>query len=442
MDYGFYPVLWLFFIYSFAGWLLETAQAAVKQKRFVNRGFLNMPLCPIYGTVSLVFAMFLPDLYDRPLFLFLGGMILSAFVEFVSGWMLEKIFHRKWWDYSDEKFQFEGYVCLKYAAVWGVFAVLCIRFLNPLVFRLGSFVPTWISIPLLWVLTVLLVIDFASSAAALLQMKQRLRRVDEIGDSLGQITDALGNVVTRRIQRRVLHAYPNLEVEKIIEAKKEHATQEKPTVFAAGCSFYKLVWLFVIGCVLGDFTETIFCRVTAGVWMSRSSLVYGPFSIVWGLGCVMFTALLYRWRDKSDRFVFIAGTVLGGAYEYVCSVFTEIVFGTVFWDYSKIPFNLGGRINLLYCFFWGIAAVVWLKGCYPVLSRWIEKLPMRTGKILTWVLIVFMVFNMIMSALAMARYNERRTQPEPTTAIAVWLDEHFPDERMERTSRTPSAVNK
>ena len=114
----------------------------------------------------------------------------------------------------------------------------------------------------------------------------------------------------------------------------------------------------------------------------------------------------------------------------------------VFWDYSKIPFNLGGRINLLYCFFWGIAAVVWLKGCYPVLSRWIEKIPMRTGKILTWIIIVFMVFNMAMSALAMARYNERRTQPEPTTGIAVWLDEHFPDERMERLYPNAIAVDK
>lgn len=96
--------------------------------------------------------------------------------------------------------------------------------------------------------------------------------------------------------------------------------------------------------------------------MSRSSVLYGPFSIVWGLGCVLLTALLYKYKDRSDRYIFLAGTVLGGAYEYSCSVFTELVFGTVFWDYSHIPFNLGGRINLLFCFFWGIAAVVWLKG--------------------------------------------------------------------------------
>lgn len=84
------------------------------------------------------------------------------------------------------------------------------------------------------------------------------------------------------------------------------------------------------------------------------------------------------------------GTLLGGAYEYLCSVFTEIVFGAVFWDYSALPFNLGGRINLLYCFFWGLAAVAWFKVLFPPLDRLIESLPRRGGTILTWCLVVFM----------------------------------------------------
>ena len=81
--------------------------------------------------------------------------------------------------------------------------------------------------------------------------------------------------------------------------------------------------------------------------MSRSSVIYGPFSIVWGLGCAFLTLLLYRYRNKSDSTIFLAGTLLGGAYEYICSVFTEMVFGTIFWDYSGFAFNLGGRINLV-----------------------------------------------------------------------------------------------
>ena len=103
--------------------------------------------------------------------------------------------------------------------------------------------------------------------------------------------------------------------------------------------------------------------------------------------------ILYQYRNKSDSFIFVFGTVLGGAYEYACSVFTELVFGTVFWDYSKIPFNLGGRINLLYCFFWGIAAVVWMRALYPRLSDWIEKIPKKAGETVTWVLVVFMTVS-------------------------------------------------
>lgn len=90
----------------------------------------------------------------------------------------------------------------------------------------------------------------------------------------------------------------------------------------------------------GDITETIFCRLTDGVWMSRSSVVWGPFSIVWGLGAAFLTVLLYKYRDRDRFFLFAVGTLLGGVYEYFCSVFTEIVFGKVFWDYSDIPFNI------------------------------------------------------------------------------------------------------
>ena len=189
---------------------------------------------------------------------------------------------------------------------------------------------------------------------------------------------------------------------------------------------------------MGDVTETIFCLATTGRLMSRSSVVYGPFSIVWGLGCALLTAVLYRGRNKRDSYLFAAGTLLGGAYEYICSVFTELVFGTVFWDYSGFRFNLGGRINLLYCFFWGIAAVVWMKLLYPLLSKWIERLPVRAGKILCNTMVIFMLINCLISGMALIRYEERQTQApkgifsENLPGVEAFLDGHFGDERMER----------
>ena len=248
----------------------------------------------------------------------------------------------------------------------------------------------------------------------------------------------MGEGLTGWTLKHLNKAYPLLDARSLVKAKLDEEkrleeAKERAGVFAVGCSFYKLVCLFFLGSFLGDITETIFCYVTAGELMSRSSVVYGPFSIVWGFGCVLLTAILYQYRTRSDGYIFLFGTVLGGAYEYFCSVFTELVFGTVFWDYSKIPFNLGGRINLLYCFFWGIAAVVWLKVLYPLFSGWIEKIPKKAGIVLTWIMIVFMIFNMAVSAFAMARYSVRNTTgAEASTGLDMFMDEHFPDERMER----------
>ena len=161
-----------------------------------------------------------------------------------------------------------------------------------------------------------------------------------------------------------------------------------------------------------------------------------PASVVWGfqycvgLAIAAVTALLYKYRNRSQQFLFWMGTFLGGAYEYICSVFTEIVFGTVFWDYSDIPFNLGGRINLLYCFFWGFAAVAWFKIFYPPVSRLIEKIPVKIGKIITWLLIIFMLADGIVSSAALARYNARSNGIEAENSFESWVDKHFDDERM------------
>lgn len=247
-----------------------------------------------------------------------------------------------------------------------------------------------------------------------------------------KFTDGLSRKIYSYIDRRLKKAYP--------ETKKVEISEKSNTVFAEGCCFYKIVWLFLIGSFIGDITETIFCRITAGTWMSRSSVVWGAFSIVWGFAIAMATILLHKYRDKPDRTLFFAGTFLGGAYEYICSVFTEIVFGKVFWDYSHLRFNLGGRINLLFCFFWGIAAVVWIKGIYPVLAGFIEKIPVKIGKVLSWVAILFMCCNVVVSSLALIRSSQRSAGVPADKQWQKVLDERFDDERLMRIY--PNAINK
>ena len=422
MIYNTYELIWLFLIYSFLGWMLETILAATEQRRFVNRGLINGPLCTIYGVPIVILTIFGQEL---PLFwLFLGAMIVATVTEWISGHMIERFYHERWWDYSNVKWNLDGYICLPASLVWGVLGTVSMRWGNGLLIRLYGFLPEGIGHLLVWILAGMLVLDVAATIFALSGIGRSTQKWEAVDSWFTSISLRIGQWLYGHVDRRIHRAYP-----KTVQIEKP---QRDKTVFAAGCCMQKLVWLFFIGCLLGDITETIFCRITAGVWMSRSSLVWGPFSIVWGFAIAAVTDLLYKYKDRSDRFLFLMGTALGGAYEYLCSVLSEMVFGTVFWDYSEIPFNLGGRINLLYCFFWGFAAVAWFKIFYPVISGWIEKLPICAGRILTWVIVVFMCCNMAVSTMALIRSNERSQGIPATQSWQQTMDERFPDERMEK----------
>ena len=420
MIYNTYELIWLFLIYSFLGWMLETILAATEQRRFVNRGLINGPLCTIYGIPIVILTIFGQEL---PLFwLFLGAMIVATVTEWISGHMIERFYHERWWDYSNVKWNLDGYICLPASLVWGVLGTISMRWGNGLLIRLYGFLPEGIGHLLVWILAGMLVLDVTATIFALSGIGRSTQKWEAVDSWFTSISLRIGQWLYGHVDRRIRRAYP-----KTVRVEKP---QRDKTVFAAGCCMQKLVWLFFIGCLLGDITETIFCRITAGVWMSRSSLVWGPFSIVWGFAIAAVTDLLYKYKDRSDRFLFLMGTALGGAYEYLCSVLSEMVFGTVFWDYSEIPFNLGGRINLLYCFFWGFAAVAWFKIFYPPVSRLIEKIPVKIGKIITWLLIIFMLADGIVSSAALARYNARSNGIEAANSFESWVDEHFDDGRM------------
>ena len=431
MKYTGIELLWLFLLYSFLGWTLETAAGTIRQKRFVNRGFTTGPFCMVYGVAAVVMTAALQELRESFLFLFLGCMVVGTAVEWFAGKLLERLNQKKWWDYSEKRWNFDGYICAQYSLFWGILGTVAVRWGDGLLVGLCRLLPFFVSSLLTLGAAGMLFLDMAASAATVWHVKRHTEKKETDAEKLQQLnsrlalaTARLGSQIEARVARRMEQAYPL-----ILEVSEQIGRQK---VFAGGCGFYKLFWLFLIGAFLGDVVETIFCRLTAGVWMSRSSLVWGPFSIVWGLAIAAATALLYKDREKPDRHLFVIGTVLGGAYEYICSVFTELVFGKVFWDYSKIPFNLGGRINLLYCFFWGIAAVIWIKNLYPLFSGWIEKIPVLWGYILTWTLAVFMAVNIAVSSMALIRYDRRAEGKPPKNSVESIIDERFDDARMEK----------
>ncbi len=421
-----YELAMLFFIYSFLGWIVETVVKSLSEKKFVNRGFFNGPFCFIYGFAGVLMSIVFIDLKSQPVFLFIGCAALATAIEWFTGKLLERINQHKWWDYSGKKWNFDGYICLQYSLLWGLLGTLAVKYVNSFFIGIFDVLPVIVRGIIVWALAVIGILDGIASFAAVFHIKKGLYAIYRWNSQLDRLSHRLGKWIVSHVEKRMVKAYPAISKEKETQSAGSDAR------FAAGCGFYKLFWLFFLGAFLGDLVETVFCRYSMGRWMSRSSLVWGPFSLVWGLAIVLATVLLYKDRDKPDRHIFFVGTILGGAYEYICSVFTEIVFGKIFWDYSKIPFNLGGRINLLFCLFWGIAAVVWIKILYPRISRLIEKVPKLPGKIVTWVVVVFMAVNMCVSMLALIRYDSRAKGEPADSRWEQAMDEYFDDARMEK----------
>ena len=114
-----YLFLWIFFIYSFLGWCTEVSYAALVTGKFVNRGFLNGPVCPVYGFGVVIVLSILVPLKGNLLVLFIGSVVLTSLLEWLTGFLLEKIFHQRWWDYSDQPFNIGGYICLRFSIAWG-----------------------------------------------------------------------------------------------------------------------------------------------------------------------------------------------------------------------------------------------------------------------------------------------------------------------------------
>lgn len=421
-----YDLALCFLLYSFLGWCAEVVYYAVAKRRFCNRGFLTLPFLISYGTAFCILLLALPSLNGHPVLSFLFAMAVIAVVESLSVFLLKGLGPEFGWE--KERFRvlsgsWKGLLPL--ACVTGGFYVVYLVF-QPMVLALLALTPRLAKEIVAAVMLAFLALDAVTVFLCVRtgDSEGYLRRQEE-----GQ-QRKLARRLSGWVWKRLRKAYPG--------AGEEAAQEPGECVFAKGLCIDKLIWVFLVSALLGDCIEMVYCRLVGGTWMSRSSVLYGPFSFVWGLGATVLTLTLYPLREKNDRYIFLGGFFIGGAYEYLCSVFTEVVYGKVFWDYSDMPLNIGGRTNVLFCFFWGILAVVWIKFLYQPLSKGIEKLPVVAGKVLTWVVVFFMACDVALSSAAMARYDSRKLRPESANAFEEFLDEHYDDAFMER--RWPNMI--
>ena len=216
-------VLLLFFVYCFIGWLWESCYVSVKKHRWVNRGFLRGPWLPIYGTgagVILLSTLWVQAYW--PL-VFLLGMVSATALEYATGAVMERLFQTRYWDYSDVPCNLNGYICLWASLGWGLFSVLLVRFVHPVIRRLVLAIPTAVSGVAGWVLTVLFVMDVSESARTALDLKELMNSLTASNRLVESVTDKLEELSQRlRLEKGVQTAADLVEKE-IAQWKQEDA---------------------------------------------------------------------------------------------------------------------------------------------------------------------------------------------------------------------------
>ena len=187
-----YLTLWIFFVYAFLGWCAEVSYAALHTGRFVNRGFLNGPVCPIYGFGMAAVLWILRPLMGNTVLLFLGSVVLTSLLEWLTGLVLEKLFHQRWWNYSGEPFNLGGYICLRFSLYWGLACLFVLKIVHPTVLWGVRAVPRSVGWVLLAVFAAAMAADLAAAVRTVVRMNRQLRQLDELAGRLREVSNDLG----------------------------------------------------------------------------------------------------------------------------------------------------------------------------------------------------------------------------------------------------------
>ena len=194
-----YRFLWIFFIYAFLGWCTEVSYAALVTGKFVNRGFLNGPVCPVYGFGVVIVLAGLSPLEDNLLLLFLGSLVLTSALESLTGFVLEKLFHQRWWDYSDQPFNLSGYVCLRFSVAWGFACLFVVKLLHPTVLLFIRLIPRPLGLALLVLLGGVMAVDLTATVSSIVKLNRRLEQIDELAARIKEASNEFGENLAERV---------------------------------------------------------------------------------------------------------------------------------------------------------------------------------------------------------------------------------------------------
>lgn len=197
-------------------------------------------------------------------------------------------------------------------------------------------------------------------------------------------------------------------------------------------NFKKIVIIFFICCILGWIIEVSWAYIRFGMFQNRSSVIYGPFSMVYGICGVILSILLFNYQYKETWKVFLLTMLLGTVCEYFLSLSHELICGYSAWNYSGLPLNINGRVCLIYSVFWGIIGVFWIKFLFPLIIHITIKIPRTVQKVFAIAFLIFFSANQIISFGAMERRRERAENIPANNLVDSFLDKHYPDHYLER----------
>lgn len=378
-----------FFIYGLLAWIINTAVYSLKEQKYVGTGVLGIP---ILGVPAILMTIMIIVSSGKNVSYY--GMLLMAFIDYLILEKLGLVFSQRLLLKKEIRSEKDRYGrSLKLSCINSCIAVaigfIFLKTLHPIIFSVVSLIPDFIVNIIVTALVVLLL-----AALITVYIFARKYPMQGISSNIAKRKNSFGEWISKIIWKKIYKLYPSLLEENFEESSKgildaDKLLEEHGVIFASGINIDKLVW---------------------------------------GLGAVILTLALSRVKRQNNISIFISGFFFGGVFEYLCSVFTEVFFGMKFWDYLYMPFNIDGRTNLLFMFFWGIVALVWFRFIYPPLSKTIEKIPPITGTVLAFIITAFFVCNGIVTSMVMIRTTGRKEHPVARNVIERFIDDEYPND--------------
>lgn len=223
----FTTMLFLFLLYSFIGWSQEVILGLFQHKRFINRGFLIGPICPIYGFGAVFMTLTLTQYKEHPIVVFVMAVVVCSILEYLTSYIMEKVFNNRWWDYSDMKFNINGRICLEFASAFGFGALLMMYLINPFAIPIIESIPLNIRGIILSIIAMIISFDMFISFGVIVQLKHISENIKS--DSTEIISKKVKEILLTKniIYQRLRYAFPDMQIKNTRAILKEKLNAQK-----------------------------------------------------------------------------------------------------------------------------------------------------------------------------------------------------------------------